>query len=129
MERYTANLKLPKILSIHAVPGCSKSEEERMMARAIFLHTPTGGMVEILLSGHSIVGDDYMQMPFYERVPDSGNCRYTAVLLNNAQSITAENGLKAMQEVAKWYIKLGYEIESITSKEWVDYPDWLQAER
>ena len=129
MERYTANLKLPKILSIHAVPGCNKSEEERIMTRAIFLHTATGGIVEVLMSSRYLIGDEYMQLPFCEKSPGSGLYHYTAVLLNAPHSISAENGLKAMQEVAKWYTKLSKELESITSKEWVDYPDWLQAYR
>ena len=100
-----------------------------MIHRSIFMHTATGGIVEVLMSSRYLIGDEYMQLPFCEKSPGSGLYHYTAVLLNTPHSISAENGLKAMQEVAKWYIKLGNEIESITSKEWVDYPDWLQAYR
>ena len=123
MERYTVNLKLPAILSLHTVPGCSKRDEDRMITREIFLHTGTGGVVEIFRSSKYIIGEEYTQMPFCEKSPDSGLYYYTAVLLNRAHSISAENGLKAMQEVAKWYTKLSNEIESITSLEWVDYPE------
>ena len=126
MERYTANLKLPKIMSIHAVPECSKSEEERMMTREIFLHTPTGSVVEIFRSSKYIIGEEYTQMPFCEKSPGSELYHYTAVLLNTPQSISAENGLKAMEEVAKWYTNLNYELTDITSLEWCDCPKWIQ---
>ena len=93
-----------------------------MIHRSIFLHTATGGIVEVLMSSRYLIGDEYMQLPFCEKSPGNGLYHYTAVLLNAPHSISAENSLKAMEEVAKWYIKLGNEIESITSKEWVDYP-------
>ena len=128
MERYTANLKLPAILSLHTVPGCSKRDEDRMVTREIFLHTGTGGVVEIFRSSKYIIGEEYTQMPFCEKSPGSELYHYTAVLLNTPQSISAENGLKAMEEVAKWYNNLNYELTGITSLEWCDCPKWIQEQ-
>ena len=122
MERYTVNLRLPAILSLNTVPRCSQREEDSMIHRSIFMHTATGGIVEVLMSSRYIIGDEYMQLPFCEKSPGSGLYHYTAVLLNAPHSISAENGLKAMEEVAKWYTKLNKELESITSREWTDYP-------
>ena len=115
-------MKLPAILSLNTVPGCSKWDEEKMIYRSIFLHTATGGVVEVFRSSRYLIGDEYMQLPFCEKSPGSGLYHYTAVLLNAPHSISAENGLKAMEEVAKWYTKLSKELESITSREWTDYP-------
>ena len=122
MERYTVNLRLPAILSLNTVPRCSQREEDSMIHRSIFRHTATGGIVEVLMSSRYIIGDEYMQLPFCEKSPGTGLYHYTAVLLNAPHSISAENGLKAMEEVAKWYTKLSKELESITSREWTDYP-------
>ena len=121
MERYTENLRLPKILKLTTLPGCSESEEMEMMMRTIMLHTPTGGLVEII-PNQSVVGKRYKQMSFYERNPKSVNYRYKAVLLNKPHSISDEAGMIAMHEVAKWYTDFAKEVERICSLKWVDHP-------
>ena len=125
MERYTINLQLPKILYLTTVPGCPKREEERMIHREIFLHTPTGGVVEIFTTAEYFVEDKYMQMHFCEKKANSELYKYTAVLLNTPHSISRENGLNAMQDVAKWYEKHDYEFERLSSLKWVDYPEGM----
>ena len=126
MERYTFKLQLPKILYLRSLPGCPKKEEESMMHREIFLHTPTGGLVEIFTSEEYFIEEKYMQMPFQQRYSDKEIYNYTAVLLNKPHSISNEDGLKAMQEVAKWYIKHDSEYDRINSLKWIDYPDWIR---
>ena len=121
MERYTENLRLPKILKLTTLPGCSESEEKEMMMRTIMLHTPTGGLVEII-PNQSVVEKKYKQMSFYERNPMSVNYRYKAILLNKPHSISDEAGMIAMHEVAMWYTDLYMEVKHLTSMKWVDHP-------
>ena len=126
MERYTINLQLPKILYLTTVPGCPKKEEERMMHREIFLHTPTGGVVEIFTSAECFIEEKYMQLHFCEKKPGSEIYHYTAVLLNKPHNISYENGMMAMQDVATWYEKHEHEFKMLNSLKWVDCPDWLK---
>lgn len=46
MERYTLDLKLPIIVRLTEAPRC-ESEENEMFGRNIFLHTPSGVIIEI----------------------------------------------------------------------------------
>ena len=126
MKRYTINLQLPKILLLTTVPGSTKREEEKMMCREIFLHTPTGGVVEIFTSAEYFIEEKYMQLHFCEKKPLSGIYKYTAVLLNKPHNISYENGILAMQDVATWYEKHDHEFERINSLKWVDCPGWLK---
>ena len=112
----------PKNLVDTCSPAMQPKGRGQQIHRSIFMHTATGGIVEVLMSSRYLIGDEYMQLPFCEKSPGSGLYHYTAVLLNTPHSISAENGLKAMEEVAKWYTKLSKELESITSREWTDYP-------
>ena len=122
MERYTENLRLPKILKLTTLPGCSESEELEMMMRTIMLHTPTGGLVEIIPSQQYVAEKRYKHMSFCERESDSESYRYTAVLLNKPHTISDEAGMTAMHEVAKWYTDFAKEVERICSLKWVDHP-------
>lgn len=122
MERYTENLRLPKILKLTTLPGCSESEEMEMIMRTIMLHTPTGGMVEIIPNQWNVEKKRYKQMPFYEKKTDSGNYKYKAVLLNKPHSISDEAGMIAMHEIAEWYTDLAMEVEQLCSLKWVDQP-------
>ncbi len=126
MERYTFTLNLPKILCVTTPPECSVIDEKKMICRSIFLHTPTGGLVEVFDSERYLIENKYMQLPFQQRYSDKEIYNYTAVLLNKPHSISNEDGLKAMQEVAKWYIKHDSEYDRINSLKWIDYPDWIR---
>lgn len=125
MERYTQNLSLPKILKLTTLPGCSESEEMEMIMRTIMLHTPTGGLVEIIPSQLYVAEKRYKHMSFCERESDSESYRYTAVLLNKPHTISDEAGMRAMHEVAMWYTDLYMEVKHLTSMKWVDYPEGL----
>ena len=126
MKRYTMNLRLPKILLLNTLPGCSRIEEDRMRKREIFLHTPTGGLVEIFTRDEYFIEEKYMQISFCEKKPESGIYKYTAVLLNKPQNISHEDGMMALQDVSKWYKRHDDEFTSLNSLKWVDYPDWLE---
>ena len=126
MERYTFKLQLPKILYLRSLPGCPKKEEESMMHREIFLHTATGGLVEIFTSEEYFIEEKYMQIHFCEKKPGSEIYKYTAVLLNKPHSISYENGMLAMQDVATWYKKHDHEFAMLNSLKWVDCPEWLE---
>ena len=117
MERYTLDLKLPKIVQLVEVPRC-ESEKEEMFGRNVFLHTPTGGVVEILLGQGFIVGKGHMEYLFGENGKEGNANRYTALLLNKPKNISTENGEKAMKEVAKWFVKYIEEFHYIESLEW-----------
>ena len=96
------------------------------MHREIFLHTPTGGLVEIFTSEEYFIEKKYMQISFCEKKPGSDIYKYTAVLLNKPHSICFEDGMKALQDVAQWYEKHDQEFEQLNSLKWVDCPEWLK---
>lgn len=117
MERYTLDLKLPKIVRLVEAPRC-ESEEKDMFGRNVFLHTSTGGIVEILVGQGFILEKEHMEYQFGENgIDEESNC-YTALLLNKSQNISTKNGEKAMKEVAKWFIKYMAEYQHLDSLEW-----------
>ena len=65
-----------------------------------------------------ILEKEHMEYQFGESgIDEEDNC-YTALLLNKPKNISAENGEKAMKEVAKWFIKYMAEYQYLESKDW-----------
>lgn len=111
MERYTPNLKLPKIVRITAAPRC-ESEEDDMIDRNVFMHTPTGAIVEVIPGEDFFLDKDYMEYRFCE------SCKYTALLLNKPHNTSNEENMKALKEVAKWFAKYADEYHHLNSLNW-----------
>lgn len=121
MERYTLNLGLPEILYLRTTPMCNKSDEEKMLHRSVFLHTPTGGVVEILFDRHFVIEGDHMELSFSDIDENDGKKHnYTALLLNKPGRISGEAGIRALKAVSKWYLKYCCEYNYINSLKWVD---------
>lgn len=111
MEQYTLKLKLPKIVQLTEAT-LRDSERFDMIGRNIFMHTPTGTIVEILHGSEFIFDKEYTEYSFGE------NPRRTAVLLSKPPHISEEEGMKAMEAIVKWYLKNYEEFDSIDSLDW-----------
>ena len=116
MERYTLNLKLPKILCLSTLP--SSEEEEDFISRNVFMHSPTGGIVEILSGQGYILDKTHMEHQFCIKEKSGENYKYTALLLNKPKTISPQNGEKALKDVIKWFTKYTTEYNYLDSLEW-----------
>lgn len=103
MEGYTYRFekKLPKIVLLR--PACEHDQQD-LMYRFIALHTPTGGIVEILPGEELVPVKGSMEMRFQEKTRDGITYHYTAILHNNRKQISEEDGIKAMKFVTRWFI-------------------------
>lgn len=119
MEGYTYRFekKLPKIVLLRAARECDQLD---LMCRFIALHTPTGGIVEILPGEELVPVKGSMEMKFQEETHDGITYHYTAVLHNSRKQISKENGMKAMKFVTRWFINHPDEIEANESDIYFD---------
>jgi hypothetical protein len=103
MEDYTYRFekKLPKIVLLQAARECDQLD---MMYRFIALHTPTGGIVEILPGEEIITSNGSVKMKVHEKTYDGSTYYYTALLHNSHKQISKEDGIKAIKYVTQWFI-------------------------
>lgn len=101
MQSYTFNKRLPDILLLQAA---NRHDEEEMLCRFIALHTPTGGIVEILPGKRLVPVKDSTEIRFKERTCDGETFYYTAILHNKEKCISPEDGIRAMKTISKWFI-------------------------
>jgi hypothetical protein len=90
-----------------------------------FVFTPSH-LIKPRICQEYLIEEKYMQIHFCEKKPGSEIYRYTAVLLNKPHSISYDNGMLAMSDVATWYKKHDHEFAMLNSLKWVDCPEWLE---
>ena len=120
MKKHVLNLKLPKILLLMGAPF-SGSGEDSIISREIVLHTPTGGVVEII-HGHDLplpAGLENISFVFNNNFGVAQ--KYSAVLLINQEKMTQENITVALNDVIKWYTRYAKEYDFVISKQDPDY--------
>lgn len=122
MERYTVDLRLPQIVQL--MPALPQNREDYDLdCRAIYLHTPTCCIVEVIPEERVFDGKKRIELPFDEKVPNGEIYKYTAVLLNKPKQVSDEDSMKAMKAVARWYKKERSDFDFFNSLEWVDAPE------
>ena len=125
MERYRLDLKLPKIVRLYEVPRCER-EEYGLIGRDIFLHTPSGIIVEIIEKQDILLDEKYFTMPFCDKCPNGVTYQYIAVLLQNPKEMKAKESKEVMKIAITWFLKHMSEYLYIDSLPWVNHPDELQ---
>ena len=119
MERYTFKPELPKIVALTAASFCG-DELEQMIDRMVMMHTPTGGIVEILPS-RVLLDSEYEEHPFVFTDNKGVSCHYTALLLNGHRMQKAEERKIALNYVVKWFLKYAEEYGMVMSAKPVQY--------
>ena len=124
MLSYTPELKLPKIVLLQ-----SAEDDDRcgLTYRFIALHTPTGGIVEVLPGERLIPVKGSAELQFTETTTEGVKYYYTAILHNKANRIKAKDGRRAMRCVSRWFIKSFDEksaVESYIEESGISLQDW-----
>ena len=83
-----------------------------MISRNVFMHTATGCVVEVLLGTNFIFEKEYVEYIFGE------NPKHTAILLSKPLHISDEDGMEAIQTIAKWFLRHYEEFSIISSMDW-----------
>lgn len=84
------------------------------------MHTPTGGIVEIIFDDNYVIKGNYQQLPFSEFTEDKSMRNMALLLHSKPGSISIEDGRKAMEAISKWYMRHTLEYQHINNLKWID---------